>query len=70
MEQGYFLFHIIFIHIYFFPRTSTIILVRHDQTGLFIEKTLNNPLINPLEWIEHKWHFNLNNVNESPVLIN
>ncbi|CAF1573141.1 unnamed protein product, partial [Adineta ricciae] len=43
-------------------RTSTIILVHRDQTGLFIEKTLSNPLIVSSEWIEHKWHFDLNNV--------
>lgn len=51
-------------------RTSTVILVRRDGTGLFIEKTLRNPLINPSEWMEHKWHFDLNDVNEPPVLIN
>ncbi|CAF4123098.1 unnamed protein product [Rotaria sp. Silwood2] len=51
-------------------RTSTVILIRRDQTGLFIEKTLSSPLINPLEWTTNTWQFKLNNVHESPILIN
>ncbi|CAF1171835.1 unnamed protein product [Rotaria sordida] len=51
-------------------RTSTVILIRHNQTGLFIEKTLTNPLINPLQWTENTWHFKLNDINEPPILIN
>jgi hypothetical protein len=73
MEQG--LRNIVFFDRFFYSfifsnRTSSVILIRHDQTGLFIEKTLSNPLINPLEWTEHIWSFKLNNVNEPPVLIN
>ncbi|CAF3408139.1 unnamed protein product [Rotaria sp. Silwood1] len=51
-------------------RTSTVILIRRNQTGLFIEKTLSNPLINPSEWTENTWHFKLYNMNEPPILIN
>jgi hypothetical protein len=47
-----------------------VILVRRDQTGLFIEKTLSNPLNNPLEWTVNTWQFKLNDINEPPILIN
>jgi hypothetical protein len=53
-----------------FSRTSTVILVRRDQSGLFIEKTLANPLLNATQWTEQIWHFQLNNLNDPPVLIN
>lgn len=63
--------HFSFFSIEFsFNRTSTVILVRRDQTGVFIEKTLSNPLVNPLEWTVYTWNFKLNNANEPPVLIN
>ena len=51
-------------------RTSTVILVRRDQTGLFIEKTLRNPLENTSEWIVNTWQFQLNDINAIPFLIN
>ncbi|CAF3885766.1 unnamed protein product, partial [Rotaria magnacalcarata] len=51
-------------------RTSTVLIVRSDQTGVFIEKTLSNPLVDSSEWTENKWHFQLNDINEPPVLIN
>jgi hypothetical protein len=50
--------------------TSTVILIRHDQSGLFIEKTLTNPLIDPLQWTEQVWQFQLNNPDEPPRRIN
>lgn len=51
-------------------RTSTVILVRHDQTGVFVEKNLQNPLLNSHDWNINTWHFTLNNANEPPILIN
>lgn len=51
-------------------RTSTVILIRRDQTGLFIEKTLSNPLENASDWTVNTWQFRLNDANTIPFLIN
>ncbi|CAF4879439.1 unnamed protein product, partial [Rotaria socialis] len=45
-------------------RTSTVLIVRNDQTGVFIEKTLSNLLVDSSEWTENKWHFKLNDIDE------
>ena len=73
MEQGFknLFFLLLNFHLCILSnRTSTIILVRRDQTGLFIEKTLSNPLIDPTKWTVNTWNFKLYNVNEPPVLLN
>ncbi|CAF1236440.1 unnamed protein product [Rotaria sordida] len=49
-------------------RTSTVILVRRNQSGLFIEKTLTDPPGNPNGWSEQIFEFQLDNINEEPVL--
>ena len=73
-EQGSsiprFFLHRTFACVFFSNRTSTVILVRRDQTGLFLEKTLSNPLENPSEWAINTWQFRLNDINEPPALIN
>lgn len=72
MEQG--LIKSLQSHLSYSPfvscRTSTVILVRHDQTGLFIEKTLRNPVENTTEWTVNTWQFQLNDINAVPFLIN
>ena len=49
-----------------YRRTSTIILIRQDQSGLFIEKTLADPSNDPGTWNKQMWKFQLNEISEPP----
>ncbi|CAF1317355.1 unnamed protein product, partial [Didymodactylos carnosus] len=49
-------------------RTHTIILVRSNHTGLYLEKNIENPLENEMVWDEKRWEFRLG-CSEPPTLL-